>query len=270
MNPSDPRFPRRQSGLAARAVGVALMLVCGMMPLAADAGCSCLNNASVHDLDTNVGGTDGQFAEHVVVNAPSGQTWTVTAAPGAFDAFNVPPVGVQSPLVPIATNGSVVMAPSGGTTYTLDFVFIQAQGYSLTVANGQGTSLSIGNNCRYPNPVFAPAIASSYFQSDPPVTLGAAPASGPPLASAGFTIDGAPQTVLVPAAFAPAPAIHTVELTATGTQDAGPSKYMPCVQAARKSFVVGAPTAVPAVQLGWGSLVLTALLMLGFVVRRRR
>ncbi len=270
MNSSDPRCFRRRSRLAARAIGVAFMLVYALMPLAADAACTCLNNASVHDLDSNVGGTDGQFAEHVVVNAPSGQTWTVTAASGAFDAFNVPPVGVQSPLVPIATNGSVVMAPSGGTTYTLDFVFVQAQGYSLTVANAQGVSLSIGNNCRYPDPVFAPAIASSYFQNDPSVPLGAASASGPALASASFTIDGAPQTMLVPAGLALAPRIHTAELTATGTQDAGPSKYMPCVQGARKSFVVNPSIAVPAVQLGWGSLVLTALLMLGFMVRRRR
>jgi hypothetical protein len=251
---------------AARNVYFIAIVVLLSIPAEAGAVCTCLNNASVYDLDANTGGADGQFSETVTVNAPSGQTWTVSAATGAFDAFNVPPVGVQSAMVPIPTNGTVALTASG-TTYTIDFVFVESLGYTLSVTNGRGTTLSIGNNCLYPNPVFSPAIRSVYQSTDAAVTLGAQPASGPALASTVFTIDGLPQTQLIPAALAPWPSIHTAELTATGTLS---GQYRACVQRARKSFSVVTSVAVPTIDPTWGGLLLSALMVIGLLVRRRR
>ena len=79
--------------------------------------CACLDNATILDLDAGTGGDDGQFSEIVTITGgagplPSGQTWTVVGATGAFDAFNVPAVGVQSAGVPVATDGSCLLYTS--------------------------------------------------------------------------------------------------------------------------------------------------------------
>lgn len=246
----------------------AAALACVAAPVVATAACVCLNNASVIDLDASTGGDDGQFSEQVIVNAPNGQTWTVTQATGAFDAFNVPAVGMRSPLVPIATDGSVKMVPNGANRYTIDFVHVDAIAYSITVNNGLGTQLTIGNTCRYPNPVFAPPIESTYHvATDPPVTLGAGVSSGPPLANAAFTVDGSPATQIVPQDLAPRPTIHVVELTATGT--VGPNDFQACVQGVRKRFAVAASASVPAMGTLAASALLTALLGLGLWALRR-
>jgi len=238
-------------------------------PRTAGAACTCLNNATVIDLDTNTGGDDGQFAERVVVTAPDGQTWSVTQpTTGAYDAFAVPPVGTRSPLVPIATDGSVKLQALGGGQYVLDFVFVEAVGYTLSVTNQSGTTLRIDNNCRYPNPTFLPPVESSYQRTDPPVVLGATAVTGPPLASATFTIDGMPATRIVPLDLTPMPAVHVAELTATGT--AGADNYQACVQGVRKGFViVVASASAPAINAAWGGVLLVALLGLG-VTRLRR
>ncbi|MEO8753005.1 MAG: hypothetical protein ABI624_10030 [Casimicrobiaceae bacterium] len=247
-------------------LGLLAALVIAGRPLAADAVCGCLNNATVHDLDTNTGGDDGQFSERIVVNAPAMQTWTVTAQTGAYDADNVPPVGTKAPLVPIATDGSVTLTPIGaGTQYALDFVFVESVGYTMSVSNGT-TTLSISNNCRYPNPTFAPPIADSYDIGAPPVTLGAVSESGPPLASTTFTIDSVAATQLVPASLARRPVIHTAGLTATGTDQ---GEFRACIQGAQKSFVVINSRPAPAMDVRWAGVLLAALLVVGVRILRR-
>lgn len=243
------------------------LLSVAVAPISAEAVCTCLNNATVHDLDAGTGGDDGQFADQVVVNAPAGQTWRVTAQSGAYDAFDVPPVGTRSALVPIATDGSVVLTPTGGgTQYVLDFVFVEGAAWDITVSNGMGTTLAVGNNCFYPDPTFAPPIANSYPASAPPVTLGAVAVSGPALASATFTIDSTTATQLVPADLAPRPVVHVAELTAVGT-DAAP--YKACTQGARKRFSIVVPHGVPLADGRWGAALLVALLALGMRAVRR-
>jgi len=67
-----------------------------------DDPCSCLDNATIVDLDAGTGGDDGQFSEVVTVSnatgapLPPGLTWTIVGATGAFDENNVPPVGTQT------------------------------------------------------------------------------------------------------------------------------------------------------------------------------
>ncbi len=257
--------PERPAILRHLCVAVALALA--TLPGVAGAACECLNNATAIDFDANTGGADGQFSERIVVNAPDGQTWRVTANTGGFDAFNVPPVGTQSDLVPIPADGSVVLAHTAGTTmYTLDFVFIESLGYTITVENATGTSLGISNNCKYPNPEVSPPIASVYQPRDPAVTLGAKSSSGPPLASVTFTIDGAPATQLVPMDYSPPPATHSVELTAIGTDE---GQFRACEQGARKSFSIIARAAAPAIGAAVGGLMLAALLGLGILRLRR-
>ena len=40
----------------------------------------------------------------------------------------------------------------GGNMYTLTGIHVDALGYTISVSNGRGTTLSIGNSCQYPNP----------------------------------------------------------------------------------------------------------------------
>jgi hypothetical protein len=243
-------------------------IACLVLPRAALALCTCLNNASVIDLDAGIGGADGQFAETVIVNGPDGQTWTVTAVSGAYDANNIPPIGTQSALVPVAVG--TPMNVLGPGQYNLPFVFIESVGYSLSVSNGRGTTLSIGNNCSYPNPTFSPAIFSAYYANESPVTLGAVSTSGPPLASATFTIDGIPQTQLNPGNYSLAPAVHTVQLTALGTVGQ-PGNFQACLQGARKTFAVLPPIAIPVLDPRWGVALLAGLLLgFGLAIQRRR
>lgn len=257
----------RRSQHVAPIAGIMALLSVAAAPITAGAVCTCLDNATVHDLDASTGGDDGQFADQVVVNAPAGQTWRVTAQSGAYDAFDVPPVGTRSALVPIATDGSVVLTPTGGgMQYVLDFVFVEGAAWNITVSNEMGTTLAVGNNCFYPDPTFAPPIADSYPANAAPVTLGAAAASGPALASATFTIDNTTATELVPADLAPRPVVHVAELTAVGT-DAAP--YRACTQAARKRFSIIIPHGVPLADGRWGAVLLVAMLALGMRALRR-
>ncbi|MEL6865197.1 MAG: hypothetical protein AAFP19_12290, partial [Bacteroidota bacterium] len=170
--------------------------------------CVCLNNASTIDVDAGTGGDDGQFAEIISIvddqggMLPSGQIWTVTAATGAFDANNVPAVGMQSAGVPIATDGSLTLTFNAVLgTYELPFVHVDATGYSITVEGpfGQGSpvnsSLTIGNTCQYPNPEFNPTLPDVICSSDMPITLGATDSNGNGADAISFFINGTPASV---------------------------------------------------------------------------
>ena len=115
---------------------------------------------------------------------PSGQTWTVVGATGAFDAYNVPAMGMQSAGVAVATDGSVTLTYDGMGTYEIPFVHIDGQGYTLMVEGpyAQGSAanqtLTISNNCQYPNPVFDPALPSVVEDDDPVITLGGTDTNG--------------------------------------------------------------------------------------------
>ena len=131
--------------------------------------CSCLDNATPYDCNNDTGGDDGQFSEIVSITdatgamLPSGQTWTIVGATGAFDAFNIPSLGIQSSGVPIATDGSVTLMYNSGI-YEIPFVHVDDMGYTLMIEGpfGAGSpanvTLTISNKCQYPDPVFDPTI----------------------------------------------------------------------------------------------------------------
>ncbi|MEL6863554.1 MAG: hypothetical protein AAFP19_04000, partial [Bacteroidota bacterium] len=192
--------------------------------------CFCLNNASTIDVDAGTGGDDGQFAEMIsVIDAngmalPSNQIWTVTTATGAFDANNVPAVGMQSTGVPIATDGSVTLTFNAVLgTYELPFVHVDAIGYSITVEGpfGQGSpvnqSLTIGNTCQYPNPEFNPMLPDQICAADMPITLGGTDTNGNGADAITFFINGTPATVFDPSALTPGN--NTVVMVFNGADD---------------------------------------------------
>lgn len=243
-----------------RSLVAAAALLVALHGAPAQAVCSCLNNASVRDLDTSTGGGDGQFAESVIVSAPAGQTWRVVAATQVFDAENVPTAGVQSVRVPVATDGSVLLTAIATTTYKLNFVTLDAATWSLSVSNGLGTTLTIGGRCGYPSPDFSPALAASYAAEGPAIVLGATDATGAGLASSTFQINGISQTALVPAAYVGRTS-NSVLLTATGSvvPTLGGTRYPGCVQPVRKSFAVAAARPIPTID-PFGLALMSALL----------
>ncbi|MEL6658244.1 MAG: hypothetical protein AAFR36_17420, partial [Bacteroidota bacterium] len=192
--------------------------------------CSCLDNASIIDLDMGTGGADGQFSEIVaIIDAngtplPSNQVWTVTAATGASDAYNIPTIGVQSAGVPIATDGSVTLtfnATNGA--YELPFVHVDGIAYSITVegpfALGSpfNTVQSISNLCQYPNPVFDPALPDFICSTESAITLDGTDTNGGTDDAITFTIDGTPATEFDPIALGVG--FYTVVMTYDGADD---------------------------------------------------
>jgi hypothetical protein len=69
--------------------------------------CACLNNATTL--------TNGQFSEQVKVNAPTSQTWTVTAVNGLFASNSANP-----PSAPTAITVGTVLTNVGGNMFTLN------------------------------------------------------------------------------------------------------------------------------------------------------
>ena len=193
--------------------------------------CNCLDNATVIDVDAGTGGDDGQFSEIIALSnaaagavMPPGQTWSVTAQTGAFDAYMIPPVGTQSAGNPVATDGSVTFTYDGVGVYELPFVHVDALGYSITVegpfpvGSAANVTLTITNNCSYPNPVFDPSLSNlNLCAMDPAVTLGASEPSGIAPDGVTFTINGNPETQIDPVALGGG--THLVVMTYDGGDD---------------------------------------------------
>ena len=159
--------------------------------------CTCLNNATTL--------TNGQFGETVTVNGPAGQTWTVTAVTGLYTtASPAPPLAPN----PILVGATMTEGPAG--VYNLSGKHIDAIGYTITVNNGLGTSLSIGNTCEYPNPVIT-GIAPAICVNNTPITLTGTPGDAN-IVSQSFTINGAPATQFTPSI----PGTYTIGYTVNG------------------------------------------------------
>ncbi|MEL6658501.1 MAG: choice-of-anchor I family protein, partial [Bacteroidota bacterium] len=225
--------------------------------LAIEDPCSCLDNASVIDLNNNTGGEDGQFAEQVAITGvggaplPPGFDFRVTAATGAFDANNIPAVGTQSAGVPIAIGEALTYDPATGY-YVLDFVHVDGIGYSITVSQfaavagiAIGQSLTIANNCAYPNPVLDPALDEIYCSFETAIALGATDLEGIGADNVTFTVNGNPATEFDPSALGAG--THVVGISYDGAADAnggispdgGTTPAFPgCIQDAEFTVVV--------------------------------
>ncbi len=105
--------------------------------------CTCVNNS----LPTTNGSfsNSGTFGETVTVTADSSQTWTVSSVIGLYkDDAATKPVAV----------GDTLIETSPGVFIYHGF-HIDSIGYTLSVTNGRGTTLSISNKCFYPDPFFS-------------------------------------------------------------------------------------------------------------------
>ncbi|MBK8518881.1 MAG: hypothetical protein IPL55_22130 [Saprospiraceae bacterium] len=103
--------------------------------------CMCKNNATTQ--------LNGQFDEVIQVEAGPGQTWTVTAIAGLFSPMSLAPPNAPMPIPVMTTLTETVPGVSG--IYRLSGVHVDDIGYTVTVSNGLGTTLTIGNKCAYPN-----------------------------------------------------------------------------------------------------------------------
>ncbi|MCW5925117.1 MAG: HYR domain-containing protein [Saprospiraceae bacterium] len=142
--------------------------------LARSVKCECLNNATTLD--------NGQFREVVQIWALAGQTWTLTANQGLYSPNS--PAPPASP-VPLPVGTVLVMGSADGLDnngngavdeademvyYTLRGVHVDGVGYTITVKNAQGQSLTISSKCYYPTPVFL-NLDDPFCLSTPPFQI---------------------------------------------------------------------------------------------------
>ncbi|MFN7325616.1 MAG: HYR domain-containing protein, partial [Chitinophagales bacterium] len=146
--------------------------------------CACLNNATTL--------VNGQFAEEVMVSAPSSQTWTVSAVVGLFDENSPNP-----PVIPTPISQGTALTNFGGNQFVLRGKHIDAIGYTVTVSNGLGTSLSIGNTCSYPNPSILSNLNGPFCLYSDSVALVGNPGDSTVVLEQ-FTVNGLPAQVFYP------------------------------------------------------------------------
>jgi|GEM_PF-893260 len=191
--------------------------VCSGTFIAIKDPCQCKNNATTL--------TNGQFDETVTVTAPSATPYTVPAA------MTETPIG------------------GGLSEYTIDGIVIDGILWTVTCTNGTDT-LSISNQCYYPNPMIA-GVPDTLCQTDAPIvpTLTYDRGDGnPPTVPADaetFLIDG---IVITPPQIDPSmlsPGLHVL----TYEVDAGDEGVVPppgpnfpgCIQAVYDTIYVQAP-----------------------------
>ncbi|MBK6352820.1 MAG: HYR domain-containing protein [Saprospiraceae bacterium] len=211
--------------------------------------CSCLNNATTL--------TNGQFSELVQVNAPSGQSWSVSAVSGLF--LNSSPPPPAAPLaIPIGTTLTVGTADGidndndgqfdeadENVYYTLRGKHVDAIGYTVSVTNSLGVTLSIGNTCYYPNPQIN-GLNANYCITDPAVVLngsatlgdGSGPASGVGV----FRVNGVVNTVFNPASVGLGN--HTVQYCFDAADNVPNNRHPGCTQCVSQAVTVNGPPTI--------------------------
>jgi hypothetical protein len=190
--------------------------------------CVCLNNA------TSL--TNGQFGEQVKINAPSNQTWTVSAINGLFSPLSPAPPSAPSPI----TVGTVLTG-IGGNMFTLDGRHIDALGYTVSVTNGIGTTLSIGNSCSYPNPAITSNLAGPFCLSSDAVALTGNPGDAN-IVSQTFRVNGVITNTFDPSAGVGS---YVIEYTVNGgTPKANGANDPGCIQSVSQTVQVLATPAV--------------------------
>ena len=94
-------------------------------------------------------------------------------------------------------------SPAGSGIYLLPGRHVDALGYTITVRNARGLTLTIGNTCSYPNPVITSNLDGPFCVNTDPILLTGNPGDAN-LATMGptqvFTVNGVPATSFNPGA----------------------------------------------------------------------
>ncbi len=153
--------------------------------------CECLNNATTL--------TNGQFSETIQITAVPGDTWTVTAVSGLYTSTSLPPPSTPTP---VTVGTTFVESPAGSGIYLLPGRHVDALGYTITVRNARGLTLTIGNTCEYPNPVITTNLDGPFCVNTDPITLTGDPgdANTDPMDPPYFTVNGVETTTFDPGA----------------------------------------------------------------------
>lgn len=185
---------------------------------------TCLNNATTL--------TNGQFKELITIKALAGQTWTVVSSSGLYTATSPNPPAAPTP---VANGTALVLGSADGIDnngngqvdeademvfYTFNARYIEAIGYTATLTNNLGQTVTLSNVGHYPTP----ALKNWY----PPFCLNT-PAFVPEVTdlyagdgqyvSVTFLLDGNPITVLDPSTLGPGQ--HSLVITV----DAGDAAF---------------------------------------------
>jgi hypothetical protein len=185
---------------------------------------SCLSNATTL--------TNGQFSERITIKALAMQTWTVTSSNGLFTSGSAAP-----PAAPTAvSNGTLFVAgnldgidndglngPDDANEmvyYTLNAKYVEAIGYSATLTNNIGQTLTISNVAHYPTPMLVDFFDPFCYGTDPfvPQVVDQFAGAGA-YTSVSFLVDGVPVTQVNPSALSLGQ--HTLTIIADG----GPAAY---------------------------------------------
>jgi hypothetical protein len=166
--------------------------------LARSVKCECLNNATTLD--------NGQFREVIQIWALAGQTWTLTSNQGLYAPNSPAPPG--APII-LPTGTALVMGSLDGLDndgdgtideademvfYTLKGIHVEGIGYTVTVKNAQGQSLTISNKCYYPTPIFE-NLDDPFCLSTPPFIIKVGENYGAAGTVTSITVNGVPTNI---------------------------------------------------------------------------
>ena len=149
--------------------------------------CVCKNNA------TNL--INGQFNETIKIEGLAGQTWTIISATGLYLSTSSAPPNSPAAIPPGTT---FTQTPNNSGDYFFTGIHVDALGYSITVSNGAGFVLTIGNSCVYPNPSITSDLSGAFCLFSDPITLTGDPGDAN-IVSEGFTVNGVPAIQFNPA-----------------------------------------------------------------------
>jgi len=196
--------------------------------------CTCTNNAPI--IANGTYSNAGTFGETVSVTAPSGQTWSVYRVSGLYtDAAGT---------IPLAVGTTLQETPANSGNFALHAFHQDSVGYQIVVVNTQLDTLSIGNLCYYPDPVFAglPAVISP--NAAPFEVVGTV--LNNPAGTGTFILDGTTQagSSPIPTKVTLTPGTlpkgtHTLEYRFDAGKPGASLQDPGCIKTVRQQFVVG-------------------------------
>ncbi len=172
----------------------------------------CLGNAS--------NATDGQFLDRIEIVSASGETWYIFQVNGLFDSTSPAP-----PANPVAfvtgaagANMTETVLGNGVSSYILDGIHIDAQGYTITLTDGQGRFETLNGQANppsYTDPDIDGALAVCGGGTETYSTSEISGATYSWTVSAGGTIVGASTGASIDVAWGTTNGDYSVELVVT-------------------------------------------------------